>query len=227
MTHIDKSGREIDLSYIELVEHYENCFRAYGDNNRGVDWPNPEDAELRYQIMLDIIRFDQMRKTGDNSRPSILDFGCGLGHLYEYILKHDLNVEYAGLDLSQLFVDECKKKYPDREFVCMDLLKKDLVVPQNYDYIVLNGVFTEKRELFYEEMLSYFKELVIKVYAMCNKGIAFNVMSKDVDWERDDLFHLPLNTLSSFLVKELTRDFIIRNDYGLYEYTVYLYKRSK
>ena len=55
-------------------------------------------------------------------------------------------------------------------------------------------------------------------------GIAFNVMSKDVDWERDDLFHLPLSELSSFLSKNLTRRYIIRNDYGLYEYTTYVYK---
>ncbi len=56
-------------------------------------------------------------------------------------------------------------------------------------------------------------------------GVAFNVMSKDVDWEREDLFHLPLNVLSNFLTKEVTRDFIIRYDYGLYEYTTYLYKK--
>ena len=47
---------------------------------------------------------------------------------------------------------------------------------------------------------------------------------KQVDWEKDFLFHLPLDTLAFFLTKELTRNFIIRNDYGLYEYTVYLYK---
>lgn len=49
-------------------------------------------------------------------------------------------------------------------------------------------------------------------------------MSKDVDWEREDLFHLSLDELSNFLTKEVSRNFIIRNDYGLYEYTTYLYK---
>lgn len=213
------------MSYIELVQHYENCFKAYGDNSKGVDWPNQKDAEIRYQVMLDILKFDQIHKS-DRSRISILDFGCGLGHLYEYILKNKLDVEYTGLDLSPIFVEQCRKKYPDKNFIVLDLLQSEAQLTQNYDYITLNGVFTEKREMSYEEMLNYFKNLILKVYAVCDKGIAFNIMSKDVDWERDDLFHLPLNTLSSFLVKELTRDFIIRNDYGLYEYTVYLYKRS-
>ena len=69
--------------------------------------------------------------------------------------------------------------------------------------------------------------MITKLYEMCNKGIAFNVMSKDVDWERDDLFHLPLSDLSAFLTKEISRDFVIRNDYGLYEYTTYVYKKQR
>ena len=40
---------------------------------------------------------------------------------------------------------------------------------------------------------------------------------------RDDLFHLPLDLLAEFLDTLLSRHFVIRNDYGLYEYTVYVY----
>ena len=88
----------------------------------------------------------------------------------------------------------------------------------------MNGVFTEKRELSFDEMWNYFTKLISIVYEKCNNGVAFNVMSKSVDWEREDLFHLPLDILSDFLCKKITRNFIIRNDYGLYEYTVYLLK---
>ena len=49
-------------------------------------------------------------------------------------------------------------------------------------------------------------------------------MTKHVDWERDDLFHLPFDTLAAVLKKEISRHFVISNDYGLYEYTVYVYK---
>jgi hypothetical protein len=41
------------------------------------------------------------------------------------------------------------------------------------------------------------------------------------------LFHLPLDLLSNFLVKNISRNFIIRNDYGLFEYTVYVYPNNK
>ena len=73
-------------------------------------------------------------------------------------------------------------------------------------------------------MKEYYEALVEKLYSICSYGIAFNVMSKDVDWEREDLFHLPLNDLSDFLTKKIGRNFVVRYDYGLYEYSVYVYK---
>jgi len=73
-------------------------------------------------------------------------------------------------------------------------------------------------------MLSYFKLMLSAAFAKAERGIAFNVMSKHVDWEREDLFHLPFDTLARILIRALTRNFIIRNDYGLYEYTTYVYR---
>ena len=97
----------------------------------------------------------------------------------------------------------------------------------NFDYIIMNGVFTEKMTLTFQYMLEYFKNMIKKVFNKANIGIAFNTMSIHVDWEREDLFHLPFDLLADFLKKEISRHFIIRNDYGLYEYTVYVYKEPQ
>lgn len=157
------------MSYLDIVQHYENCFKKYGDNNKGVDWPNKNDAELRYRVMLDVMKFDP-EKT-DQDAVSLLDFGCGLGHLYQYILENDIGVQYTGLDVSALFVEKCKEKFPETEFLLLDLLKNERnELPQKYNYIILNGVFTEKREMDYETMLDYFKKMIVRVYNSCNRG---------------------------------------------------------
>ena len=75
-------------------------------------------------------------------------------------------------------------------------------------------------------MFTFFKRMIKKIFHKSNIGIAFNVMSKHVDWEREDLFHLPFDLLGNFLKTEISRHFIIRNDYGLYEYTTYIYKNA-
>lgn len=213
------------MSYNDLVKYYEGCFEKYGDNNKGVDWPNESDAQKRYQIMLDIVKYDSINKSKEDV--SILDFGCGLAHLYEYMIKHDINYKYFGMDMSDKFIQQCKSKHPSQDFYQCDILNEKFAFNNCWDYICVNGVFTEKRKMKYDEMFSYFKKMITKLYEMCNKGIAFNVMSKDVDWERDDLFHLPLSDLSAFLTKNISRDFVIRNDYGLYEYTTYVYKKQR
>ncbi len=212
----------MDKKYKSIAEHYENCLKLHGDNHLGVDWPQKEDAEKRYKVMLDLIEFDSNK--GDEN--DLLDFGCGASHLYEYIQKYRYDrIKYSGLDISESFIMLSKSKYPHNEYYCADILDTGITL-RSFDYIIMNGVFTEKVSLDYEEMLNYFMSMIKKVFQLADRGVAFNVMSKDVDWERDDLFHLPMDVLSRFLTKEVTRHFIIRNDYGLYEYTTYLYKNK-
>ena len=207
-----------ETKYLSIVAHYEACLDRYGDTHLGVDWPKQSDAETRYRIMLEIIRGTEAGPT------TLLDFGCGASHLYEYIVSNRIqNLVYSGLDISRKFIELSNRKFPANEYYCLDILTADTRLP-SFDYIVMNGVFTEKREMSFDEMLAYFKRLAKLVFERADKGIAFNVMSKQVDWEREDLFHLSLDTLADFVTKELTRNLIIRNDYGLYEYTAYVYR---
>ena len=209
----------VEKKYLSIVSHYETCLDQHGDSHLGVDWPRADDVHTRHRVMLEVIRPESKGQT-----ISLLDFGCGAAHLNDYIVEHRLgHIQYAGLDLSEKFVRLSQNKFPANRFFCMDLLDENASLPM-FDYIVLNGVFTEKRELSFDEMLSYFKQLVPRVFAHAAVGIAFNVMTKHVDWEREDLFHLPFDTLAEFLKKELTRNFVFRNDYGLYEYTTYVYQ---
>ena len=208
----------LNKKYMKIIRHYEHCLEKYGDSHLGVDWPSYEDAQTRYRIMMEAL------KSNDKGLISVLDFGCGAGHLYEYILRNDINnIEYRGLDISHKFIELCKSKFPDLQFTCADILDEPNAFSET-DYIIMNGVFTEKRELEYVEMLEYFKEVIKICFNRVRKGMAFNVMSKYVDWERDDLFHLPFDELGHFLTAEVSRNFVIRDDYGLYEYTVYIYK---
>jgi len=206
----------MNSNYKKIIKHYENCLEKHGDNHLGVDWPKLEDVDKRYKVMIDII------PTNDSA--TLLDFGCGTGHLLEYLTNNNIQgISYSGLDISQKFIDIARIKFPNIPFYCLDILQSSNKL-QPFDYIVMNGVFTEKRELSFEEMWDYFTKMITLIFEKCTKGFAFNVMSKNVDWERDDLFHLSHDLLSDFLCKNLTRNYIIRNDYGLYEYTVYVLK---
>ena len=206
-----------DQKYLSIVEHYEGCLERHGDTALGVDWPNERDAATRYNVMLGLIR-------DKDASAQLLDFGCGAAHLYEHLLRQGRgNIDYAGLDVSEKFVALSREKFPERPFYCLDLLQGAGDLPE-FDYIVMNGVFTEKRDLAQDEMFAYFQAMITRVFDKARCGIAFNVMSKAVDWERDDLFHLSIDQLMDFLTRKISRHVVIRNDYGLYEYTAYVYK---
>jgi len=207
-----------DKQYMEIISHYESCLEKYGDSHLGVDWPKLEDADKRYRVMLDVVRGNPRGKV------KLLDFGCGASHLYEYIKKNNLtNIEYSGLDLSDKFIELSKSKFPNITYYCVDILDDNVDIP-SFDYIVMNGVFTEKRSLSFDEMFNYSKQVILRVFQKAEDGIAFNVMSKQVDWEREDLFHLPFDLLADFLTRNVSRHFVIRHDYRLYEYTTYVYR---
>lgn len=203
------------MNHIDIVRHYEGCLSKHGDTCKGVDWPNNEDAEKRYKVMLGLLP----------NGGKLLDFGCGTARMLDYIKANRIEgIQYYGLDASGKFVQVSQSKHPEETFwgkdVSRDLLEDD------FDYIVCNGTFTEKCTLTQNEMWDHFSSTLKILWPHAKKGMAFNVMSKHVDWERDDLFHVGLDELASFLVNNLSRHFVIRNDYGLYEYTVYIYSES-
>jgi SAM-dependent methyltransferase len=207
--------------YHTIIDHYEACLARHGDSHLGVDWPNAADAETRYRVMLDVIR------QPDDEPITLMDFGCGAAHLNEYLRRHGRKeIRYLGVDASQRFVELSRSKFPNADFYCADILEDKTALPE-VDYVVMNGVLTEKRGLSFDEMREYMFRLLERVFSFARVGLAFNVMSQHVDWQRDDLFHVPYDLLAAFLKANLSRHFAFRADYGLYEYTVYVYREPK
>ncbi|MEZ6121819.1 MAG: class I SAM-dependent methyltransferase [Planctomycetaceae bacterium] len=210
---------ERDVSYRQLSACIETWFDRAGDCPLGMAWPNDADAIARYDVMLNLI-------PPAAGPVRLLDLGCGTGHLYQHLrTRPDLQVDYHGVDLSSRFIDIAQEKFPEAQFSCGDILQSPNLL-QTYDYAVMNGLFTMKCGLQHDQMWSFVQRMLIMVFSRVRCGMAFNAMSKHVDWERDDLFHLPLDTLAGFLCRKLTRHFVLRNDYRLYEFTTYVYHRS-
>ncbi|WP_181850432.1 class I SAM-dependent methyltransferase [Thalassospira profundimaris] len=172
--------------------------------------------------MLDITRFSE----ADNI--DILDLGCGYGGLYEYMTTHwnerPKEFRYKGIDISGDMISAAKTANPDIDFEQRDVLT-DPLANNRHGFVIMNGLFTEKQSMSFDEMFEFTKAMLKIAYDTCINGIAFNVMSKNVDWEREDLFHLSIDSLAKFLSEHLTRDFVIRSDYKLYEYTCYAIKK--
>lgn len=209
-----------NIWYNEIIVHYEKCLAKYGASAKGMDWPDERELSTRFDIMLAVINQTDQKCT-------VLDLGCGAGLLVDHIENKEYgnNINYFGIDASAQMIACAKRRHPGRYFEVRDIIKNPLPLESN-DYVIMNGVLTEKRGLSYEQMETYAKALILSSYKTCRIGMAFNVMSSHVDWERDDLFHWPLDSAVAFMVSECSKDIMIRMDYGLHEYTTYLYRRA-
>jgi dTDP-4-amino-4,6-dideoxygalactose transaminase len=87
------------------------------------------------------------------------------------------------------------------------------------DYLVANGLFTVRHSMSNEDMRGFLEATVRAAWGRVRRGLAFNVMSRHVDWQRDDLFHASMDDMAALLHSLAGRRVRIRADYGLYEFT--------
>ncbi|WP_374573318.1 trans-aconitate 2-methyltransferase [Phenylobacterium sp.] len=206
--------------YRAIQRHYEETLALFGPNVHGVDWPNMDDLETRFRIMLSGAPRGQ-------EPVRLLDVGCGVGLLFDHLAAHerDWAWTYAGLDISAAMVEQARARHPYARFMVRDLIAAP-ELGEPFDFAVLNGVFTVKRDLSQAQMEDFVQTLLAAVWRNCRVGLAFNVISVHLDWRREDLFHWPMDAATAFATRELSSQVMIRADYGLPEYTTFVYREA-
>jgi dTDP-4-amino-4,6-dideoxygalactose transaminase/SAM-dependent methyltransferase len=203
-----------------LADHYTRRLIEFGDNAQGAFWPNEADRRTRFDVMLDVM-------SGDSSGPlTLCDLGCGTGELLAHMRRRGMDdIAYTGADISTVALTHARAKFPEARFVEIDVNASGADLDSiACDYLVADGVFTAKFDLSHEAMWALLQETIERVWPHVRRGIAFNVMSKAADWERDDLFHVPMDDIARMLHRLAGRRVRFRADYGLYEYTAYAFK---
>ena len=200
-----------------LRAHYEHSFRAHGATAKGVDWgEKAADLALRYGKMAAVIA------PGATGPVSLLDVGCGYGGLCDHLLARNIAAEYTGIDVVTDMVEAARARHSKARFILGDVLEANDL--GQYDYVVCNGILTQKLDVPAAEMDAFAAALIRRMFALCRKGIAFNVMTTKVNYFANNLYYRNPAELFAWCLSELTRHIRIDHAYPLYEYTMYLYR---
>lgn len=196
-------------------KHHFKKFEEFGPTPRGCDWGEHEaDLFLRYENMLALLR-----STEDNV--SLLDVGCGYGGLLSYAKEKGMHIDYTGIDVCANMIEHANHSHPGSVFICDDVLSYDF--KRDFDYVVCNGIFTQKLSLNIFNMERHVKKIIDRMWGLASKGVAYNMMTTQVNFMVDNLYYKsPLEMMA--YVMSLTSKFRIDSSYRLYEYTVYMYK---
>ena len=152
---------------------YNETSQAYEmDSSEIVGWMDGKKNQLkRFQTLLDI---------GVKSGDSVLDFGCGVGHMVEHINDTGLKVKYSGIDVNKDAIRKATKALMISDIMGVSPMNASTGIvfshgslqdiKENYDWILASGVFNYKFPK--AEMIQTVNELLNHA----NKGIAFNLL---------------------------------------------------
>ena len=162
-----------------------------------------------------LIRNQKIYEAGIGDNDSVLDIGCGVAHLYEFLKMGGWNGKYLGVDPNKKAIDVIDENINAVHGTIEDL------DDTKYDWVIANGVFN----LGVTENLAF--SIIDNMICRANKGIVFNMLQAPYEDPKYEAYY-PGYVKNKLLKYENDRIEIIE-DYmdDDAEFTVYFYKENK
>jgi SAM-dependent methyltransferase len=195
----------------EINSRYNKRINEFGYTDLSLGWTRPN-VEIRLNSLLSIIPAKIPYKT-------VLDFGCGLGTLYN-IINEDLKVNYIGYDINDNYISHCNEKYESGTWICGDPRQLDLL---NFDIAFFSGVFNHKLQN--SDEWTFFMDTITKIYNQSRFGVVFNVLSDRVDYLTSHNYNFNAEHVLSFCYS-LSNSVIIDNTSLRFEFSCGIFKST-
>lgn len=195
----------------EIKRLYGDSYQMYGDSPTSLLTPKGR-SSLRFRAIDPFV--------GKGPR-SVFDYGCGLGYLCEYLKGQDCDLEYTGADIMPEFIQACRAKFPDSEFLQME---PQHPLAGSYDVVFSSGVFNLQTHRDPQQSKAYAFDRVQSLFQMAKDVLICDFMSALVDFQQPGAQHFSPAELSEFCYANLGRRFQIRHDLLPYEITLIVWR---
>jgi ubiquinone/menaquinone biosynthesis C-methylase UbiE len=193
-----------------IIKRYNERLEKFGDSIEALASGTEARREVRFQTLLEV---------GIKNGNSILDVGCGLADFYSFLKSKGIHVDYTGIDLVPNLIDAAKYKYPNLHFEVRDLQEKPY--PSNsFDYVICSQVFNFN--LGSDKNMDLVEDMINRMFHISQHGVAVDFLTNYVDFRQQHLFYYKPETILS-IAKSITRRVLLRHDYPLFEFCLYLY----
>ena len=194
-----KNDNKLQFQMSQLREHYDKLARNHGYGPEAVQQSSLETQEQRLRLLAESVR---------DPFATVLDFGCGTGHLYE-VLKREQSFAglYTGYDLSDELLDLARSTHPDAAFEQRDVFVDG--VGGIFDYVLISGVFNNQIGINWDFMTRVLETL----FPFVKKCLAFNALSAYVDFKDSSLYYADPEQVFRFCKEKLSPAVNLRHDY--------------
>lgn len=198
-----------------LAKHYTELVAKHGDAPQSAQWPDRGTQEGRMTILCEV---------GVQPSSKVLDFGCGTGQMLDYLRRaRGFQGEYVGCDISPEMVSLARGKFPGVRFEVRNVLESD--IPEDFDFVLISGVFNNR----VSDNWGMMTEILTRLFLHVRTALAFNALSRFVDFFDDSLFYADPMAVFRFCKETLSPRVTLRHDYCLkpgvvpYEFCVYVH----
>ncbi len=187
---------------------YLDGFQRHGDSPHALLTPKGRN-ELRFRAISPFVLRPGVR---------VLDYGCGLGYLWDYLQRQGNKVDYTGIDMLPEFVEACRNKHGNHAH--FELLDVRTPIREKYDVVFASGVFNLRSDTDDTRSREYALDRLEELFNAAGEVLVCDFLSSYVDFVQEDGQHFNPGIITDFCAKRLSRRFMIRHDLLPYEFTL-------
>ncbi len=183
-----------ELSKDYIIDFFTKRFIHFKDTPPSLGW-SEEGQGMRYSKIVSLLPLNGMR---------VLDFGCGKGDFYEYLIKHGIDCEYTGIDINPVLIEFASKKFKNARFIACDI---EDGIKGDFDYVIACGVFNLKVDGVKESAFNAIRLL----YMHTIKSLLFTCLDSRLSRKDPFLYYFNRDELIE-LASSLTDEYILMDD---------------
>ena len=149
-----------------IIEHYINRVKDFNmPEYQVLDWESKNAQELRFQTLIEHFNMEDS---------ILLDVGCGLGNLAEYLDDKNIKLYYIGIDIMPEMIERAKSKTfknINPQFMTLDFFNSKNI-ENEFDYIYSSGIFN----LNLGNNDKFLKDAIELFLTAARKGVCFNLL---------------------------------------------------
>ena len=149
-----------------IIEHYINRVKNFNiPEYQVLDWESKEAQELRFKTLIEHFNMESS---------ILLDVGCGLGNLAEYLDNKNIKLYYIGIDIMPEMIERAKAKTfknINPQFMSLDFFNNN-DIKKEFDYIYSSGIFN----LNLGNNDKFLKDAIKLFLIAAKKGVCFNLL---------------------------------------------------
>ena len=175
-------------------------------------WGSEYSQEKRFEVFSNILNLKE-------ENVHILDFGSGLGHLYEYLIDKNFKINYTGLEINKKFYDLSSRKYQDVRFILGDINSLDR--KQEFDYVFASGIYNLGSVV---EMQNAFKSDFDILFPNTKRACVINFLSKNSSNQDNVSVYHDCKEIIKIIEENFSKKYDLYHNYLPNDFTIVIWR---